>query len=271
MSFTRLSALLLCALPFMPLSAHEFWIAPETYQVAPGASITAHFMNGEAFDGVTLSYFDRSSERFDTAFEGVVTPVAARAGDRPALQATAPEAEGLMVVLHETTQAKITYRDWAKFARFAAHKDFPEAEAQHDANNWPRENFRESYSRHAKALIAVGAGMGADQAFGLETEFVALSNPYAQDFDGDMAVRLLYQGAPRGDAQVEVFDRDPAGAVTVTLHRTDARGEARIPVRPGHTYLFDAVVLRPAPEAGTFENAPVWETLWAALTFSVPR
>jgi hypothetical protein len=85
-----------------------------------------------------------------------------------------------------------------------------------------------------------------------------------------MAVALFYQDAPRPDAQVEVFARAPDGTVTVTLHRTDAAGEARVPVAPGHDYLFDAVVLRPSLEAGSQERAPVWETLWAALTFAVP-
>ena len=65
---------------------------------------------------------------------------------------------------------------------------------------------------------------------GMETEFVALSNPYAADFDGTMQVQLLLSGAPRADAQVEVLHRAPDGSVDVTLHRTDDQGQAAIPV-----------------------------------------
>jgi hypothetical protein len=86
-----------------------------------------------------------------------------------------------------------------------------------------------------------------------------------------MTVELRYQGAPRVDAQVEVFDRAPDDTVTITLHRTDAAGLATVPVLAGHEYLFDAVVLRRAPDPGDDPNAPVWETLWAALTFAVPE
>jgi uncharacterized GH25 family protein len=267
----RLLTVLMIALPLAPLWAHEFWIAPQSYQVAPGTAIAGDFKNGQNFKGNTLSFFDRSSTRFDVAFGDQITPLTPRNGDRPALQMQAPDTEGLLVVLHEKSAGTLTYREWAKFMKFVKHKDFATAEADHAAAGWPKENFRETYTRHAKALVAVGSGAGADKAYGMATEFVALTNPYAQGFDGQMSVQLLYQGAPRSDAQVEVFDRTPAGEVTVTLHRTDAQGVATVPVTAGHSYLFDGVVLRPAAGAADDPNAPVWETLWAALTFAVPQ
>ncbi|MCV3270900.1 DUF4198 domain-containing protein [Roseobacter sinensis] len=261
-------ALLLAAQPGF---GHEFWIDPEDYTVAPGAALTAHLRNGEDFKGITLAWFENRFTRFELVLGDSVIPVQGRAGDTPALATTAPEAEGLLVVLHETAPSQLTYKEWPKFLKFAAHKDFPNAAADHEAAGWPKEGFRESYTRHAKSLIAIGSGAGEDRAFGLATEFVALSNPYEPAFDGEMRVRVLYDGAPRADAQVEVFERAPEGAVTVSLTRTDSEGEASVPVKPGHSYLFDAVVLRPSPEAGMEDRAPVWETLWAALTFSVPE
>jgi hypothetical protein len=44
---------------------------------------------------------------------------------------------------------------------------------------------------------------------------------------------------------------------------------ARVEVSPGHSYLTDHVVMRPMePEAA---DGPVWESLWASLTFEVPK
>ncbi len=254
-----------------PVVGHEFWIDPTDYTVAPGAPLVADLRNGEAFEGMALARIDNRFTRFEIVFDGQARAAEGRMGDRPALQITVPERPGLLVILHETTPSTLTYRDWEKFLKFAKHKNFTKAAAAHDAAGWPREGFRESYTRHAKALIAVGDGAGEDRAFGLATEFVALSNPYAADPDGRMRVRLLYDGAPRADAQVEVFDRAPDGAVSVRLTRTDAAGEAVIDITPGHDYLLDAVVLRPAADAGTSDHAPVWETLWAALSFAVPE
>lgn len=194
-----------------------------------------------------------------------------RSGDSPALDVTAPVGDSLVVVAHETAPSRLTYKAWEKFLKFAAHKDFPNAATDHIAAGWSQDRFRESYTRHAKALIAVGSGSGADRAVGMATEFVALTNPYEASFANEMLVQLLLAGKPRPDAQVEVFARSPDGAVSVTLHRTGPDGIASIPVKRDHEYLFDAVTLRPFADYDGTENSPVWETLWAALTFKVPR
>ena len=268
MGFLRLS-IVLTAFCVGPAFGHEFWIEPTQYQVESGAPVDADLKNGENFKGTTLSWFDNRFTRFDTVAGDLVRPVTGRMGDTPAMQ-TADHPDGLLIVLHETSPATLTYRDWDKFLKFAAHKDFGTAIQTHDDNGWPREGFRESYTRHVKSLIAVGHGRGADRTFDLATEFTALTNPYSAQFNHEMKVRLTYEGAPRPNAQVEVFERDAMGRVAVSLFRTDAQGRAAIPVKPGHDYLLDAVVLRPSPLAGSSERAPVWETLWAALTFSVP-
>ncbi|WP_299686755.1 DUF4198 domain-containing protein [uncultured Tateyamaria sp.] len=255
-----------CAIFASIATAHEFWIEAERYQVPAGQNIVARFKNGETFEGVSLSYFDRSTQRFELVTDGVAAPVTPRLGDNPALDVPAP-GDGLAVVLHETTPSFVTYKRWAKFQKFADHKDFAGWRAQHDALGFPPPPFKERYTRHAKALIAVGDdGAGADARYGLLTEFVALTNPYVPGFNNVMRVQVHYGDATRPDAQVEVFDRAPDDSVTVTLYRTDADGIAAVPVTPGHDYLFDAVVLEPI--AG--DETAVWDTHWAALTFSVP-
>lgn len=231
--------------------------------------LEADLRNGENFKGVSLAFFDNRSTRFELVLGAETRPVTGRMGDTPAV-AMPVEGDGLLVILHESTPSRVIYQDWDKFLAFTEHKDFPEAAAQHDAEGWPREGFRETYTRHAKALVAAGAGAGEDRAFGMATEFVARTNPYEADFGGTMVVDLFYEGKPRPDAQVEVFDRAADGTVTVSLYRTDGAGRAAVPVTPGHDYLFDAVVLRKAEPVPDTPGAPVWETLWAALTFHVP-
>jgi uncharacterized protein DUF4198 len=265
----------LLPLPFLvalaaPVASHEFWIEPDQYQVPIGGTLQADFKNGQNFRGTTLGFFDRRSETYALIANDKRTELMPRAGDRPALNVPAPLADTLAVVIHETAPSTLTYKEWAKFLKFAEHKDFQSAAMDHAAAGWPMEGFKERYTRHAKSLIAVGSGAGADASTGMQTEFVALSNPYAPGFDGQMRVRVLYQGAVRPDAQVEVFDRARSGDVTVTLYRTNAQGEAVIPVSSGHSYIFDAVVLRPAADMVDPKTDPVWETLWAALTFAVP-
>ncbi len=244
---------------------HEFWIEPEQYQVDIDTPIVAHFRNGQEFKGISLGFFSRQSLRFDLITGDGAMPITARMGDVPALGGVNAPRTGLAAIVHETAPSTISYKTWDKFQTFADHKAFEQIRERHFARGLPEADFTETYRRFAKALVVVGDGAGRDAPSGMETEFVALTNPYAGAVTS-VHVRLLYQGQPRASAQVEVFDKDPAGDVTITYLTTDAAGETHVPVRTGHSYLLDAVVLRPAPDG----EAPVWETLWAALTFAIP-
>ncbi|WP_372833393.1 DUF4198 domain-containing protein, partial [Puniceibacterium confluentis] len=104
---------------------------------------------------------------------------------------------------------------------------------------------------------------------GLRTEIVAGANPYTDDLSNGVAVQVLYEGQPRADVQVELFDKAPGAATGVSsLHRTDAEGRVTLPVHAGHEYLVDSVVFN-ALDAEV-EGDHAWESLWASLTFKVP-
>lgn len=259
------SVLALLCLP-LAAAAHEFWIDARQWQVAPGEPLQADLRVGQDFDGPGFAYLPHRTRRFDIVMGDTVIPVKGRAGDKPGLDTTAPDA-GLAVVVHVTEDYTLTYKEWEKFESFLRHKDWTSLLAEHHARGLPEVDFRERYSRYGKALVAVGEGRGRDREVGMETEIVALANPYADDVTG-LPVRVLYQGTPRVDAQVEVFAKAEDGTVSVELYRTDETGVATLRVQPGVTYLVDSVVLRPLePKADT---DPVWESLWASLTFQVP-
>lgn len=247
--------------------AHEFWIDPAAFMVAQGDTLEAQLRVGEGYRGGPQIYMPRAFARFDLVTGAVVNPVEGRLGDIPALSVEGV-AEGLVVVVHETAGQDLTWSEWERFVGFAEHKDLGDVAALQAARGLDRENVREVYVRYAKSLIAVGDGAGADARQGLRTEFVALDNPYTDELSDGFAVQLWLDDAVRADEQVELFDRAPDGTVTITTHRTDAQGVARLAVQPGHSYMIDAVVLEPLdPEA---EADPEWRTLWANLTFAVP-
>ena len=260
---------LVLSLVAAPVAAHELWIEPLDYQIAADGTLQADIVNGETFEGSRLPYLGQRITRFEVFAGGASAPVEGRMGDRPALNRPAL-APGLNVVVYEAAAATVTYATLAKFESFVTHKDLGPAIARHLARGLPLTEFKEVYSRQSKTLIAAGDGAGADLVTGMETEIVALANPYTDPLPDGLPVRVLYQGAPRGDVQVEVFEKAPDGQVAVSFHRTDADGVARVPVRPGHAYQVDAVVLRePAADLAARHGA-VWETLWANLTFAVP-
>ena len=223
--------------------------------------------NGENFDGTSLIYNENSFTRFDHWDGQRMRMLEGRIGDRPAIK-VAPQTPGLQTVLYESTTSVLTYREWEKFIAFVEHKDFDGALEAHDTRGLSREEFGEAYSRHAKMLFCSDICDGQDRIHGLETEIVALTNPYTPDLKS-MQVQVYYRSETLPDQQVEIFARDGQG-VKVSTVKTDSAGVATIPIEPGTEYLLDAVTLRePSPDLAEARDV-VWETLWAALTFKTP-
>lgn len=251
-----------------PAKAHEFWLSPDDYTLAPEDVMQVRLRVGTEMKGAALPYLPNDIARFEVIQGDGVRPVEGRMGDNPALSMPA-EVDGLAIVVHETMDSRLTYTDFAVFQRFVTHKDFRTALADHAARGLPETGFRETYRRHAKSLVAVGSGAGSDRAVGLKIEIVALANPYTDDLSDGMPFLVLLNGAPRADTQVELFQTAPDGTVTTTLHRTDAEGQVIVPVLPGMEYLVDNVDLR-ALENEDPVAGPVWHSDWASLTFHTP-
>lgn len=249
--------------------SHEFWIDPTDFFVTPGQQIVADLRVGQDYKGGSQPFLPPQFHRFETAYKGKVEPVPGRMGDRPALTMDAP-GDGLVTVIHETGDFLLTWDEWERFVGFVEHKDAEWALAEHERRGLDQKNFREVYSRYAKSLIAVGSGAGEDITAGMEIEIVALENPYTGNISDGVDVRVLYQGKPRTDAQVEIFEKAPDGAVTVFKIRTDGDGKATIPVKAGHRYMVDSVVIRQPSAEKTAEHGAVWESVWANLTFEAP-
>lgn len=244
-------------------NAHEFWVDPEEHLVEADGQIVAHLRVGEMYNGSSYSFIPQRFQRFDYAFGGALSEIDGTVGDRPAVTMDAP-GEGLVTLVHATTNSNITWADFSDFEAFLNHKDAEWVLDAHKERGLPEENTTEVYSRYAKSLIAVGSGAGEDVEAGLLTEIVALENPFTGDVSDGIDVRLLYQSQPRVEEQIEVFEKAPTGEVAVFLVRTDENGVATVPVKSGYRYMLDAVVLR---EGG---DDAQWESLWANLTFAVP-
>jgi Domain of unknown function (DUF4198) len=268
MGIPALLVSLALALSAAPAKAHEFWLSPDDYAVAPEDVMQVRLRVGKSMQGPALPYLPQDVARFEVVQGNSIRPVEGRMGDNPALDMAA-QTDGLAVVVHETGDTVLTYDDFALFQRFVAHKDFRTALADHQARGLPQTGFSETYRRHAKSLIAVGSGAGADRAMGLKIEIVAQANPYTDDLTGGLPLLVLLDGVPRADAQLELFQTAPDGTVTTTLHRTDAAGRVTVPVRPGMEYLADSVSLQ-ALDNDDAAAGPVWHSDWASLTFRTP-
>ncbi|MGY9047582.1 MAG: DUF4198 domain-containing protein, partial [Rhodobacterales bacterium] len=236
---------------------------------ADGVPLKADLRVGQSFEGSAYPYVPANFTRFELIQGDAVRSVEGRAGDRPALNMAAP-GDGLAVVVHVTRDYSLTYPKWETFVSFTEHKDIVWAQERHLERGLTKDRVRERYTRFAKSLIGVGTSAGADREMGLRTEIVALTNPYTDDLSNGFNVQVLYEGAPRADVQVELFDKAPGESKGVsTLHRTDDQGLVTLPVQTGHEYLVDSVVFNELDPETQDDHA--WESLWASLTFRVPE
>lgn len=246
--------------------AHEFWLEPKNYQPDPDERVQIDLRNGQDFKGLDLVWFDPRIDRALVLHNGEATKYQGKPGDLPAM--TVAAGEGLTTIAYSSKMARLTYEGWDKVLTFANDKDIAWFADRHAARGLPQDGVTEGYWRFSKTLISGGGPSGADVDTGMETEFVALTNPYAPGTQ-EVRVRLIYQGQPRADAQVEMWEK-AGDSVTRTLHRTDGDGIVALPVRPGHSYMIDSVVLREPASPDAEEAGVMWESLWANMTFSVP-
>ena len=252
-----------------PAHAHELWIDPKVYQPALGQPIVAEIFNGENFAGNHLVYLPRLFDRFEIIAEKSQAAVKSRLGNRPALSQPSL-GDGLHIVVYQSKPDTLNYATFEKFKSFALHKGVADIEAKHAIRGLGAGPFAEVYTRFSKSLVGVGGAQGADRRVGLEAELVALENPYTDNMADGADVQLFYRDAIRADTQIELFEKAPDGTVRVTLHQTDTQGRATLSVKPGHTYMADAVILR-KPDPRHAKRRADWESLWANLTFRVPE
>lgn len=250
----------------LPAAAHEFWLEPAAYRVAPGGTIEARAINGEDFAGVEFGYNAESWARSGLVAGDAAAPLTGARGQKPAVQA-APLAEGLHVIHHTSPLYTLTYDTLAEFADFLRGKGLEAALEAHAARGLPEAEIRESYFRYAKALVAVGDGTGSDHAVGMAHELVALDNPYTGE--GPVTFRLLFQGTPSPDAPVYVFRRTDAGVERIRL-RTDAEGRVEVPRAPGE-YMVNAIRITRPPAPVAERTGAHWVTLWASSTYRIAQ
>ena len=251
---------------------HEFWIEAKDWQLQPREDMRLSLRVGTEFRGLEQIYFPQKINRFDWVSPKASAAFKGRLGDMPA-GVMRPEDSGLYIIRHETMPDRVDYETLDQFERFAAKKGYPEAVARHRERQLPASGFREIYRRFAKSLVAVGGGEGKDQRLGMEVEITALDNPFHLSASA-LRLQLHRDGQPWSGARVTIFARvlnAGDGATEVDVHQTDAddKGVITLELRPGFVYLIDAVSLEEInPDHN--QDAAVWSSRWASLTFAVP-
>jgi uncharacterized GH25 family protein len=254
---------LLASLAFStPAWAHEFWIEPETFIVAPDAKVAVHSRIGQHFKGDRMSYIPgwiTWIKSFDAEGE---QDYSGRAGDIPTISYPL-RAPGLTTIAYYSTYSTLVFKSREIFDKYIDYEGLDGLAEAHAARGLPDFGFREDYWRCAKTLITTeGSTDGEDVVTGMPAEFLALENAYADTTPDRLDVQLLWQGKPFANRQVNVFRKGEEERLTTV--RTDADGKASIPTEKPGVYLISAVQIT---EAVTNPDTTQWESWWASLTW----
>ena len=275
-----LAALVAVAGTASVLSAHDFWIVPDAFQVASGA---------------TLSVRGQSSAKFPTSGSATAPD---RVAEARVVGATSDEritdlsvSGTSLLIRHRPTTAgqrvvalalasRTSRVTPAQLKRYIALEGAPELAERYDREGaYPKaDTVTQIAAKFAKTVVEVGSGgpRAFAKAVGHALELVPVNDPSELRAGDTLAVRLLYHGRPvpgvylRAGAAATAAPAEPVSKDGAAEERkelviaTGADGVARVAV--GESGLWNVRTLYAAAQAG---DANAWELYFATLVFNV--
>ena len=257
--------------------AHDYWLEPGLPWAARGDEVTVHLWMGSLLKNdeerplqkdrvARFDLFGDRSGRRDLLAQG-------REGQLPVSKARLESGSALVVM--DRSPRPITM----EAARFNAYLTDDGAEAVLAARKeqgQADQPGREVYSRYLKSLIqerdpaAVTPNTLYKRRVGQRLEILLENDPRRLKPDGSLTVKVLFEDRPLAGAKVFACRRaQTEGQPPVVLTAaTDAKGLAAFKLDQPGLWLVRLVHVRPAaPPEHRSENAPQWESSWAAYTF----
>jgi uncharacterized GH25 family protein len=249
-----------------PALAHDFWLQPQHFNLAPGASTSLTILVGHgpfrsrwsgAIDRIVLMRSYGPNGVVDQ--KNAIRPTSEKDGD------IGFQKPGTYVLAFQSSYAEsnlpfIRYNDYIKVEGLTPAIAFRERTKTTETPG------REIYSRRAKALIQVGKPTGPQpwvtRPVGLSLEIVPDKNPYTLAPNEELPVHVLYEGRPLAGALVKLtnleFDERP-----VAMHLSDAQGRASFSFPRTGTWLINVIWTKPI----TGNPKAEFDTTFSSLTF----
>jgi uncharacterized GH25 family protein len=266
---TWIACLLAAVVAAPALFAHDLFIRPARYFVAPNSDVRALVLNGTFTSSEGAVTRDRVRDVSLIAPGGVTrldTIAWSATGDTTVLSFRVGE-PGTYVVGASIRPRELRL-EAKEFNEYLASDGVPDVLAERRRRGELDRPARERYSKHVKAVLQAGAPRtGAiDSPLGYPAELVPLDNPYAVGRGGSVRFRALVDGQPAANQLVLTGGRTPNGTrFTPRRFRTDSAGLVRVPLRARGVWYVKFIHM--IPVAG--DTAVDYESKWATITFAV--
>ncbi len=256
-----------------PVEAHDFWVQPSDYWLAPGVGMSVTLLVGHGPDRQRSPIPVRRINRFEA-----VGPRGMRKDLRASLRLRGPghdetivfpEPGTYLLVLQTDARAysllpAIRFNDYLRFEGLTPALLF--RERTHRANA----DGSEAYSRQAKTIIRVGADTESAPAvtrpLGLPLEIVPDVDPYAEPRPKRLPVHVLYHGRPLAGALVKLTNLEH-DASPIEMHVTDEKGQAVFNAPERGAWLLNVIWTQVAPASFDAD----FQTTFSSLSFGFSR
>lgn len=264
----RVALLLLLGLAvFRNGNAHEFWVQPGAFRIAPRTALSLTLQVGDGPLRQRSPIPLHRIARFDA-----VGPSGDAIDMRATLAATAKQdvvfdAPGTYVLTLGTDDHAYSHQSAERFNAYLEVAGLtPALDRRVHEHEMHADGF-ERYSRAAKSIVLVGApGSQAHvtRPSGLPLEIVPIVSPYSEPRPASFPVRILYEGSVLPGALVKLIDLEQDLAV-VDARRSDSGGVATFAMPRRGSWLVSVVWTKPLANASDADFA----TIFASLTFGV--
>jgi MYXO-CTERM domain-containing protein len=249
-----------------PASAHDFWLYPKTHVPEKPGTVEIRIFLGMLHDVSEMERRPAHFKRFEAHGAAGVIDTQGRAGAKPGGFLDLP-ANDIYTLIYESRHGYIRL-DAEKFTRYLADEGLPQILSERLRRGETDKPGDEGFARYVKALIKVGdADTGYDRRIGMQSELVALTNPFVGGRDGELMFQLWYLGKPAIGAQIDLFSIDDKDTdiKKIATAESDALGRVVFKTPPLGRYLVTGTTMRRAAPPVEAD----WESDWTSLTFEV--
>ena len=255
------------------VAAHDFWVQPATYWLAP---FTITGMTLQAGHGLSRQRSPIPFRRI-TKF-AAITPRGETIDLRERLHRDGDATDGEFAFREPGGHVLMLETDYAhtslpaqRFNDYIASEGLRPAFEERQRAGRLADGGSENYARRAKALVQVGPERGGSQlqvtrVVGMELEIVPEVSPYAEPRPATLPIRVLYRGQRLAGALVKLTNLEN-DAEPFATQLTDTAGRATFAMPVTGSWLLNVVWTRSLPESAAAD----FETLFASLTFGFPR
>ncbi|MEW5916548.1 MAG: DUF4198 domain-containing protein [Gemmatimonadota bacterium] len=253
------------------LSAHDFWIVPNAFVIAPGGALEVRGQTGTRFPTSTSAVVpDRVAEArvVGATDDERITDLSVKDSSLMLRHKPATPGQRVIAVALVARASRTTPANLKRYIALEGNRELAERYERDGA--YPKTaSVTQRAAKYAKTIVEIGRG--GPRAFARTVahalEFVPVNDPSTLHAGDSLAVRLLFRAQPVAGAHLHAGVAPAPNAAQDEKDLsvvTGSDGVAKIPLQ--RAGLWNARTLHAAPAGG---SSAEWEVAFATLVFQV--